>query len=307
MSVVPPLYIGEEQVEAALQARPLTDELERCFLDLSRGEASNQPRSRAVLGRHVVHTLPAISRRLGRAACKTYLSGPGGVRFLTLLFDLESSALLATVESHRLGQLRTGCATALAVRHLLPEGPVQLALLGSGTVAHGQLEAIAAELGDRLHAIRCCSRRNGEKLATWARQRLDLEVSVTDNVPDSVRGANLVVCATSALTPILEGDSLGDSGLLCAVGANWAQKREVDAGAVHRCSRWWVDDRQQARLEAGDLLLVPDFDWENLSTLAELVSQPPGSGPGWRGFKSLGLGLEDLAAASLVYDSVTSA
>jgi hypothetical protein len=66
-----PLYVTEEQVHQTLQAGPLTDSLERCFLDLAQGVASNQPRSRAVLGKHVVHTLPSISRRLGRAACKT--------------------------------------------------------------------------------------------------------------------------------------------------------------------------------------------------------------------------------------------
>lgn len=300
-----PLYISEEQVAQTLQPGPVTDALERCFLDLAQGLASNQPRSRAVLGKHVVHTLPAISRRLGRAACKTYLSGPGGVRFMTLLFDLDSSELLATIESNRLGQLRTGCATALAVRHLLREGPVWLGLLGSGTVARGQLEALHAELGPRLEEVRCWSRRGGQALADWAHTTLGRQVLVTQDVPGSVRDANLVVTATSAMTPILDGDSLGPEGVLCAVGANWAQKREVDGTAVHRC-RWWVDDLQQARIEAGDLLLVPDFDWEQLGTLSQLVQKPVPQ-QGWRAFKSLGLGLEDLEAASIVYDACKDA
>jgi alanine dehydrogenase len=224
---------------------------------------------------------------------------------MTLLFDLDSSELLATIESNRLGQLRTGSATALAVRHLLREGPVRLGLLGAGTVARGQLEALHAELGSRLQDVRCWSRRSGRGLAEWADSALGRKVTVTQDVPNCVRDANLVVTATSAMTPILDGDSLGPEGVLCAVGANWAQKREVDGTAVHRC-RWWVDDLQQARLEAGDLLLVPDFDWDQLGSLSSLVQEPVPQ-QGWRAFKSLGLGLEDLAAASMVYDALHDA
>lgn len=298
----PSLHIGEEQVWRTLQPVPLVDALERSLLDWKEGKACNHPRARAVLGKQVLHSLSAISAPLDRAACKTYLSGPNGVRFVTSLFELSSNRLLATIDSDRLGQLRTGAATAVAVRHLGPEA-LDLALLGAGSVARGQLEVLAACFGPRLRSIRCWSPRRASELAEWAVDQLGLSVMVEASVEEAVRSANLVVTATSASKPVLQGSWLGPRGLLCAVGANWAHRREIDGAAVLRC-QWWVDDLLQARIEAGDFLQVPEFDWASVGNFPELVGHQV-AGAGWLGFQSLGLGLEDLVAADLVYQATT--
>lgn len=295
------LVISEQQVTRALQPRACTDALERSFRDWGAGLASNAPRARAVLGKQTLHSLSAVSEALGRAACKSYLAGPGGVRFQTLLYGLQPSELLASIESARLGQLRTGCASALAARYLAPQGPLRLGLIGSGNIAQGQLEALHAEFADRLVEVRCWSRKGADRLRDYAYNQLGRSVVEASSAQHCVAEANLVVTATSAGQPVLLGEWLSESGgLLCAAGNNQASRRELDDTAVRRC-RWTVDSVDQARGEAGEFLAVSDFDW---AALRELKEFGPAATRGWTGFKSLGVGIEDLAAASLIYDEV---
>ena len=301
-----PLYLREDDVDRLLTAREVTNVLEQSFLNLAQGRASLQPRVRVVQDKYVLHNLPAISAGLGFAAIKSYLTGPAGVTFVTLLFELASTRLVAVIESNRLGQLRTGCATALAARYLAPSGDLELGLVGTGTVAQGQLEALDSELGDRLKVVRVFGRssESRQKLVDWASERLQRAVTPCESVELTVRGANLVVTATSSASPVLQREHLGSAGLLCAVGSNWAHRSEVAPAAVLHCRQWWVDNVEQAHKEAGDLVQCPGFDWSVLGALDRLVSQPPErlSETGWVFFKSLGLGLEDLAAAALVYE-----
>jgi ornithine cyclodeaminase/alanine dehydrogenase-like protein (mu-crystallin family) len=299
-----PLYLTESDVDRLLNPRDVTEALEQVFAAQARGTAVQEPRVRARLGPHVLHTLPGIYGLRGKAGLKTYLSGPAGVRFVTLLFDTATGDLEAVVESARLGQLRTGCATALACRLLgAPPGP--LALLGTGTVARGQLEALAAELA--LEDVRVWSRRpeSLQAFVEWAGAR-GLPCRPVSDVRQAVQGARVVVTATSAAQPILGLEGLEPPWLVCAVGANWAHRREIEADLVRQAELVVVDDVAQARLEAGDLLAVPDLDWDRVVPLARLVLDRPSSLPQRLLFKSLGVALEDLAAASLALDRARS-
>jgi alanine dehydrogenase len=299
-----PLYLREAEVERLLQPRELTNVLEQTFMDLHQKRAAQQPRVRVTLDKYVLHNLPSIHAGLGFAGIKSYCSGPGGVGFVTLLFELSSSQLVAIVESSRLGYLRTGCATALAARYLAPQQPLRLALIGTSSVARGQLEALHAEFGERLEEIRVWSPKgeSREEFVHWA-AGLDIKVTPAEDLPRAVHGANFVVTASGAVKPVLEAPLLGPSGLLCACGSNSAVKAEVAPETVLHCREWWADSPLQCREEAGDLIQCPEFPWERLQPLDELVTSAPErvSEKSWSFFKSLGVGLEDVAAASLVY------
>jgi ornithine cyclodeaminase/alanine dehydrogenase-like protein (mu-crystallin family) len=284
------LYLREEDVEQLLRPAEVTDALEAIF----REQAPQQPRQRVNSGPYVLHQLEAISPALGFASSKVYLSGPAGVRFLTLLFQLEDCSLAAVIESARLGQLRTGCATALAARYLARKPVRKLAVLGTGTVARGQLEALRAEVTPEEVTFWSRKPESRADFAAWAG-----DVTECASAEEAVDGADLVVVATSSARPVLHGAWLGSEGLLCGVGVNWATRREMDDEAVRKCSLWVVDSLEQARLEAGDLLQTPGFDLDSCRELAEVLSNPPRHP--WTGFKSLGVGREDLAAAALLY------
>ncbi len=286
-----PLYLKEADVEQVLRPAEVTDALEAIF----RERAPQQPRQRVNSGPYVLHQLEAISPELGFASSKVYLSGPAGVRFLTLLFRLEDCSLAAVLESARLGQLRTGCATALAARYLARKPVTKLAILGTGTVARGQLEALRAEVNPSRVAVWSRKPESRASFVEWAGDVRDCA-----SAEEAVDGADLVVVATSSARPVLQGAWLGAEGLLCGVGVNWAARRELDDEAVRRPGLWVVDSREQARLEAGDLLQTLNFNIDATVELAEVLSSPPPA-QAWVGFKSLGVACEDLAAAALAF------
>lgn len=235
-------------------------------------------------------------------AVKSYLSGPGGVRFVTLLYGLDTLALEAVVESGRLGQLRTGAATALSARALAAPGPQRLGLLGTGTVAWGQLEALQHEV--KLVEVRVHGRDPDrmDRFCQRARSELGVEVRPASTPAQAVAGATLVVTATTARRPLVEPAMLAPEVHLCAVGANRLGARELDAGVVERCGLIVVDDLAQARLESEELKTYLGPGGTIPLELQELVSRPlTGPRPPWTLFKSLGVGLEDLAAACRVW------
>jgi len=294
-----PLYLTEADVGRLLNPRALTDALEATFRGLARGEAAQLPRFRVRHHKQMLHTLPGLSLCDGVAGVKTYLSGPSGARFVTLLFGLESGALEAVVESDRLGQLRTGCATALSARYLAPPGPLVTGLLGAGTVAWGQLEALAAEVP--LAEVRVFSRSAArrEDFCRRATESLQLKAYPVDSAAEAVQEAGLVVTTTWTRDPILTADMLAPVCHVCLVGSNKPDRREVDADVIRGADLLVVDDLESARAEAGDLLAVPDLDWSTVRTLANLVLAGREDRPDRTLFKSVGVALEDLSAAAL--------
>lgn len=294
-----PLYLTEDDVRELLTPREVTDALQAAFRALHGGRAAQEPRVRVRHGRHVLHNLPAISEADGMAGIKSYLSGPKGVRFVTMLFGLDTGALEAVVESSRLGQLRTGCATALAARFLRPPGEAVLGLVGTGTVAWGQLEALAAEVPLARVNVFSRSAEARTRFCERALAELAIQARPRGSAAEAVENATLVVTATTSKDPFLTADMLPKVCHVSAVGSNQAARREVAGDVVLSSGLVVVDDPRQARIEAGDLLAVEDLDWMGLVTLADLVANPPADRPDRTFFKSLGVGLEDVATASL--------
>lgn len=294
-----PLYLTEADVDRLLTPRDVTDALEATFRGQGRGENAHLPRFRVRQGKRILHTLPAICESDGVAGLKTYLSGPGGARFVTLLFSLESGGLEAVVESDRLGQLRTGCATALSARYLAPGGDAVLGLVGSGTVAWGQLEALKSEIPLAQVNVYSRSAEKREEFCRRALEALEVEARPVDSAARAVEGATLVVTATWSREPLLTSTMLAPVCHVCPVGSNWPDKREVDELVVRSAGLVVVDDLEAARTEAGDLLMVEDLDWSRVWTLADLVSGRCPERPDRTLFKSVGVGLEDLSAAAL--------
>jgi ornithine cyclodeaminase/alanine dehydrogenase-like protein (mu-crystallin family) len=302
-----PLYLTEEDVARLLTMDACIVALEEAFRQWAAGAASNRPRARATLRGGMLHVLAAASDHLGRMAAKVYATTRGGARFVVLLFDGGTSELLAIMEADRLGQTRTGAASGVATRHLARRDARTLAVLGTGWQARGQARAIASVR--RLEAIRAYGRDGGRLLrfCREAGEEFGIPATPAATAEEAVREADIVVTATNAAEPVLNGSWLSPGAHLNAVGSNRADRREVDSEAVGRAGLIVVDSIEQARLEAGDLL-APDVAPAALERAVELAAVVAGRHPGRQGedqitlFKSLGIGLEDLAAASLVYD-----
>ena len=304
------IYLSENDVDRVLGMDACIEALEQAFLDAAAGRLAFKPRVRAVLPQAVLHVLPAASERLGRMAVKCYATTRSGARFVLLLFDATTSDLLAVMEADRLGQRRTGAASGLATRKMARKDASILAILGTGWQARAQAEAIARVR--RLREVRAWGRDRGRLIDFCGEvaKATGVAVQPAPSAEAAVRGADIVSTATSAAQPILKGAWLSAGAHVNAVGSNRSDRREIDDEAVARADVIVADSVEQARAEAGDLILAvpPEGGLPPVTRAVDLSAVIAGRHPGRTDdraitlFKSLGIGLEDLAAASLVYD-----
>ena len=263
------------------------------FESLAKGEAQNQPRRRLVLPTgSVLHSLAgAYGNYFGT---KIYSTHPQhGAYFLFVLYDAKTANPLALMEANYLGQIRTGAASGYATDLMANPVARVLGIIGSGFQAHTQLEAMRAV---RPIAEARVWSRNPEKRRKFAQE---LGVTESATAEDAVRGADIIVTATNAKDPVVEDGWIGPGVHVNAMGSNIASRRELPAGLIRRANMIAVDALDQARIEAGELILADH--WANVVELKDLRrTYDPAR---ITIFKSIGLGLEDVAAGGFVYEA----
>lgn len=292
------LHITEDQVRELLPMRDCVRLMREVFRDLRTGAAQNQPRRRLTLP--TGSTLHSLAGAWGKYfGTKIYSSNPKvGANFFFLLFDAETARPLAQFEANYLGQIRTGAASGFATDVLAAKEASTLAIIGSGFQARAQFEAIREVRA--IKEVRVWS-RNQAKSAEFANL---IGATACASAEQAVRGAHIVATATSAKDPVLESDWIAADVHINAMGSNQAQRRELPSDLVARAQLIAVDSIEQAKIEAGDLLLAP-VDWADprITELANIDARPAGSPVTI--FKSIGLGVEDVAAAAFVYEQLS--
>jgi alanine dehydrogenase len=297
-----PLYLREADVEQLLTPGDAVEAVEGCFARLARGAIENRPRFRIGLTEGLLHVMAAADLELGVAGLKSYVGFAEGARFVVPLFAADRPELLAIIEADRMGQLRTGAASAVAARHLAKEGARTLGVIGTGWQAESQVACIRAALPELEHVV--AYSRNAERLAEFCK-RFDCEPGEYNK---DAAEQDVVVTITSSRDPVLRGEWLRPGALVCAAGANRIQARELDNAVLERATFVCCDSREQAKLEAGDLVEPVErgvLDWLEVHELSEVVA---GETAGRQHeddivvFKSLGIAAEDLAVAALVVE-----
>jgi ornithine cyclodeaminase/alanine dehydrogenase-like protein (mu-crystallin family) len=306
------LLLREADVQRLLRIEDVIEALDAAFGQWAAGKADNQPRRR-VRGETVLATMSAALPERGLIGFKAYTAGTEGVRFWVHLFDSKAGRPLAVIEADHLGRLRTGAASGLATRYLARDDARILAQLGTGTQALTQaLGVIAVRPIEEVRVVgRDADRRHrfAEALrAEWQRG----SITELDDARGAIPGADIVTTITSAAEPVIEGGRLEPGQHLNVAGSNQPRRREVDTETVARAALIVADDAEAARVEAGDLLLAEAegrLQWERVRSLREVVSGKAGrrSGEDITLFKSVGLAIEDLAAAALVLDRAQAA
>jgi alanine dehydrogenase len=286
------LYLHEEDVRELLPMRDAIGAMHGAFLALSRGLAINQPRRRLILDTGAV--LHSMAGSYGvYFGTKFYSTHPRyGAHFYFVLYDAQTAEPLAWMEANHLGQIRTGAAAGYATDLLADPEAETLGVIGSGFQARTQVEAIRAVRP--IQSVRVWS-RSQEKRRKFAEECSAQEVGTAE---EAVRGAQIVVTATNSAEPVLEDGWIAPGTMINAMGSNVATRRELPGELVRRAALVAVDSLEQAKIEAGDLIL-PD-SWANV---VELQSVKQTFHPAEITiFKSLGIGVEDVAAGALVYE-----
>ena len=304
-----PLLLTEADVRELLTMSVALDAVEESLVQQGMGEVSINPRRRLKLPDHgLLHYMAASDVVGGYFGMKIYTSVQGRVRFVAPLFRSNTGDMVALMEADALGQIRTGAASGIATKHLANPGARAAGILGTGYQARTQLEAVAAVRQlDRVRAFG----RSPERRAQFCREmseRIGVNVEPANSCEEAVRGAEIVITATTAQKVVLEGAWLSPGTHINAIGANWAQKRELDDAAVRRADLIAVDSIEQSKMEAGDLIQAFSSDAARWGTVKELGSILAGRATGRTGasqitlFKSNGIASWDVAVAARVYE-----
>ncbi|MCX7992110.1 MAG: ornithine cyclodeaminase family protein [Fimbriimonadales bacterium] len=302
------LLIREEQVREVLTMPCAIDALEAAFRDWAHGRSSNQPRQRVHTPQGTLHLMGAAWHSKGYIGYKAYFSFPAGTRFHVALASAHTGELLALIEADWLGRIRTGAASGLATKYLAREDAQTVAVLGAGEQAETQLQAICAVRPVQQAFVFSRTPEKREAFAQRMQAQLNIPVQPCESVEQAVTEADIICTITTAREPILSGAMLKPGMHINAAGANSLARRELDTFAVGRCERITVDDPQQARLEAAELVIPVELrklSWERVQPLSYIVGGllPPRQSPEEITlFKSLGIALEDIAAAVVVYE-----
>jgi alanine dehydrogenase len=293
-----PLFLTETDVETLVEPLTAVDAIEACFRRMAAGEVEIAPRRRLRLSEGALADMAASDSGLGLAGGKLYAATPNGATFVVCLFDSESSELVAVLEADRLGQLRTGAASAVAARHLGKPGARTLGVIGCGHQAETQVACIRAAVPSIERIVAYC--RTAERLAAFC-ERMGAEPGDSHRDPAS---AEIVVTITSARDPVLRGEWLSPGTFVAAAGANVVNRRELDNEVLGRAQFVCCDWLEQAKLESGDLvepIAAGVLDWLEVHELHEVVS---GAVAGRQSdedivvFKSNGLAAWDVALAA---------
>ena len=297
-----PLYLTEADVEALVSPAQAVDAIEGSFRRLAAGSVENRPRNRLGLTGGRLAVLSAADLELGYAGAKVYAAFGEGARFVVTLFRSDRPEVEALIEADKLGQLRTGAATGVAARYLAREGASTLGVIGCGWQARGQVAGVRAAVPSIERVVVYCRTRS--RLREFCSE-LGAEAAES---PSDAAAQDVVVTVTNSRDPVLRGEWLREGALVCAVGANVPESRELDNVVLERAVFVCCDSLEQARLESGDLIEPIQsglLDWLEVHELQEVVAGEV-SGRSTPGdivlFKSNGLAAWDVALGALVLE-----
>lgn len=310
------LIINQTEVRQLLPMRECMDAMAEALKTLAQGDA--------ILPLRLIMWLPERYGALG--VMPGYLGNINmmGVKVITifphnhgtsfdshlgavLLFETKHGQLLALMDASEITGIRTAAVSGVATRLLAREDAGDLAILGSGVQAQTHLEAMMAARSIRRVRVWSRSNERAQTFAEAAAKRHEIAVEVMASAQAAVEGADIICTTTASPEPVLLGEWLAPGTHINAVGSSVPQNRELDTAAVAK-ARLYVDRRESTLNEAGDFLIPKQegviTDSHIRGELGELVL---GTVSGRKSpdeitlFKSLGLALEDVASAYLIY------
>jgi ornithine cyclodeaminase/alanine dehydrogenase-like protein (mu-crystallin family) len=295
-----PIFLNEEQVRQHLRMAELIPAMEKALIDFSTGKVTQPLRSVITVDPPggFFGMMPALTPEgLGLKIVTFYPKNverglPTHMATISLV-DPETGTPLAVMDGRLITEMRTAAVSAVATNLLASTGAKILAILGSGVQAHSHAEAL--RLVRQFEEVRVWSptREHAERFAK--------EIGAKSmSAEEAARGADVIVTATSSKTPVLHGLWLKPGCHVNVVGASRPDWRELDDEAMQK-NVVFVDSREGATRESGDVSLSGAKIYAELGEA--LAGKVPAQANETTVFKSLGMAVEDIAAAMLVYQS----
>lgn len=306
-----PLFLTEQDVTKLLTMEDALTAVEAVFKAHATGDATNEPRRRLRAGGAVLQVMSAAVANFGEykglLGLKSYVVTRNKARFYVNLYDAESGDLLAFIEADKLGQMRTGAASGVATKYLARAGAKTVGVYGTGWQAQSQLEAVCAVRDIENVNVYSRSPENRARFCQEMSARLGGVKIAPVEKPEEAADAGVIITITTSREPVLQGAWLKPGTHINAAGGNSILRRELDDEAIRRSTFIAVDSIDQAKIEAGELVMAVEkgvLTWERVRELRYVIS---GETRGRTSddqitlFKSLGVAIEDVATATVLY------
>jgi alanine dehydrogenase len=301
------ILLRESDVEKLASRDMAIDAVEQAFRLQGEQKADTAPRRRCRLDHEMLHVMSASLPALGYAGLKSYTSVAGSTRFMVLLYKGDGQ-LVALIEADRLGQLRTGAATAVATKYMARAESSRLGIFGTGLQARSQVQAICAVRPIKTVLAYSRDPEKRERFCKEMAEAIEISVCPAATPEETVKEMDIVVTATTSREPVFRGEWLSKGTHINAIGGNFISSQEIDVETVGKSACVVVDSCEQAMLESGDLTHAAEagaFYWEDARELGLVVA---GDFPGREDageitlFESQGIALEDVALAARIYE-----
>ncbi|GGC69684.1 ornithine cyclodeaminase family protein [Undibacterium terreum] len=293
--------ITNQQVAELINADDSIQAMREAFRTMDQG--AQQARVRTSAAGVMLSTMGAIVPGAKVAGTKVYTTINGKFQFVIVLFSAETGEPLATIEADTMTAFRTAAATAVATDALASVQANTLSVIGTGVQARSHIEALLKVRSFK--EILVAGRAIPQEFAAQIAAQTGVATRAVAML-DAVAAADVLVTVTRAQTPLFDGKQLPKGAFVAAVGASKATVRELDDAAIARAAAIVVEWKQQAQQEAGDLVMCAPgtFDWDKVSELGQALngSMDYAAKPDDIViYKSIGVGLEDIAMAGMVY------
>jgi ornithine cyclodeaminase len=310
------LILNHNEVEQLLPMPECISAMETAFNLFARGEALQPLRTifRPPKIQGVMALMPSFRSEAAMFGLKAICVFPGNAAIGkdahqggVMLFDGTTGELLAVVNASAITAIRTAAVSALATRLLAREDATELAIIGAGVQAQSHLTAIACVREIKRARIAARHFERAENLASLMQPKCSFQIEPVKTAQEALQSADVIVTATTAREPVLRREWISAGAHINAIGTFSPKAREIDTATMVDATVF-VDARESALNEAGDYLIAaaegaigPEHIRAELGEV--LIGKHPGriSPDEITLFKSLGLAVEDLAAAAHVY------
>jgi ornithine cyclodeaminase len=226
---------------------------------------------------------------------------------MVMLFSQETGEPQALMNASQITATRTAAVSAVATRLLARPDAERLGIIGAGVQARTHLGALAIVRSIKLARVACRTRDHAVQLVREMQDKVSFPIEAVDSNEDAVRGADLIVTATSANEPVVERDWIADGAHINAIGTHSPLSREIDSETM-AAARIFADRRESVLNEAGDYLLAaqegavtPESIVAEVGELIIKTKEGRISPKEITLFKSLGLAIEDVACAEYLF------
>jgi alanine dehydrogenase len=301
------LYLTEADIGDLLTMSDVLATLEEAFRARARGEIVNRPRIRIPISGGSYNLMSAGWIRRSVVGHKTYTASAKGASFQIVLYAADGSGLLAVMGGGRISGLRTGAATGLAARRLAARLDGPIAVIGAGTQATAQVNGLIAATGATDIRVYARSAETRTAFATRMAKSTGVDVHAADSFEAAIDGAAVIVTITNSAEPVFRPEHLRQGLTIIAAGNNTWLRSEIDPAVVGRADLVVVDDIENAKQEAGELMRAAEvglFSWDRAVALHDVIGGVHGGRASANQIVLVelqGIGMEDVAVAELAY------